>query len=152
MNNHELQMLVEDISLKFFNEPFNHKATFNPRLRTTGGRYFVKSHNLEFNLKLYDQYGQDELVNIIKHELCHYHLHLQGKGYLHRDKDFKELLERVGGSRFAKPLDKVTSRPYRYVIKCTNCDLEIYRKRRIDLKKYRCGKCNGKLQINFIKK
>ena len=40
----------------------------------------------------------EELIGIIKHELCHYHLHLEGKGYQHRDKDFKELLKKVGGT------------------------------------------------------
>ena len=28
----------------------------------------------------------EELIGIIKHELCHYHLHLEGKGYQHRDR------------------------------------------------------------------
>ena len=46
----------------------------------------------------------EELIRIIKHELCHYHLHLEGKGYKHRDQDFKELLQKVGASRFCSPL------------------------------------------------
>ncbi|MFP3491042.1 SprT family protein, partial [Staphylococcus sp. SIMBA_130] len=76
---------------------FRHKAMFNARLKTTGGRYMLRSHNLEFNQKHYDEFGQDELIGIIKHELCHYHLHLQKKGYKHQDKDFKRLLKDVGG-------------------------------------------------------
>ena len=37
----------------------------------------------------------DELISIIKHELCHYHLHQEGKGYKHRDQDFKDLLKKL---------------------------------------------------------
>ena len=73
MNNEKLQQMVERISKESFGIPFLHKATFNPRLRTTGGRYLLRSHNLEFNPKHYDEYGLDELTGIIKHELCHYH-------------------------------------------------------------------------------
>ncbi len=43
----------------------------------------------------------DYLVGIIKHELTHYHLHLLGLGYRHRDRNFKILLKKVGGSRYA---------------------------------------------------
>ncbi|MDT4035241.1 SprT family protein, partial [Staphylococcus hominis] len=41
MNNKMLQKLVETTSLDHFNQPFKHKAYFNSRLRTTGGRYVL---------------------------------------------------------------------------------------------------------------
>ncbi len=93
MEDEELQKLVEAISDQSFGMPFLHFAAFNDRLRTTGGRYLLRSHNLEFNKKHYEQFGMEELIGIIKHELCHYHLHLQGKGYKHQDHDFKQLLK-----------------------------------------------------------
>ena len=68
----------------FLISDFIHQALFNPRLITTGGRYLLYSHNIEINKKYLDQLGMDELIGIIKHELCHYHLHLEGKGYKHR--------------------------------------------------------------------
>ncbi len=43
----------------------------------------------------------DYLIGIIKHELCHYHLHRLGLGYQHKDRDFKTLLQKVGGSCYA---------------------------------------------------
>ncbi len=39
MTEAQLQKLVEEISLKFFRRPFRHRAIFNKRLKTTGGRY-----------------------------------------------------------------------------------------------------------------
>ncbi|MFF6058045.1 hypothetical protein V7G57_14645, partial [Enterococcus faecium] len=49
MTQEELQQLVEEISLKSFQLPFKHQAMFNPRLRTTGGRYHLNDHHLDFN-------------------------------------------------------------------------------------------------------
>ena len=59
--------------------PFLHKAVFNNRLRTTGGRYLLKSHNIELNYRYYELYGEEELVGIIKHELFIIHI-LQEEG------------------------------------------------------------------------
>ena len=90
--------------MNFFKKTFIHYAYFNPRLRTTGGRYLLRSHDIEINKKYYDERGIEELIGIIKHELCHYHLHLEKKGYQHRDADFKKLLKKVGAPRFCTPL------------------------------------------------
>ena len=70
----------------------------------------MQSHNIEINKKYLDELGIEELIGIIKHELCHYHLHIEGKGYQHRDRDFKQLLQKVDAPRFCSPLpaNKVT--------------------------------------------
>ena len=104
MDEQEIQRLVEEVSLQYFEVPFLHKAVFNNRLRTTGGRYLLKSHNIELNYRYYEVYGEEELVGIIKHELCHYHLHIAGRGYKHRDREFRELLKKVDAPRFCKQM------------------------------------------------
>jgi len=146
MNQSELQQLVEDISLSYFKRAFIHEARFNPRLRTTGGRYLLRSHDIEINPKQLEAFGQEALVAIIKHELCHYHLHLLKKGYKHQDKDFKQLLEQVGGARYCQlppnTLRKVTT-VHRY--ECSDCKLAYKRKRKINTTRYVCGACRGKL-------
>lgn len=91
MNNDKLQRMVENLSEEKFGRTFQHRAYFNKRLRTTGGRYLLKSHDIEINPKQYEHYGEDAVVKIILHELCHYHLHIAGKGYQHKDRDFKRL-------------------------------------------------------------
>ena len=153
MDNQELQTLVEKISRDYFNKPFRHQATFNSRLRTTGGRYLLQSHNLEVNKKYLDEFGMEELIGIIKHELCHYHLHIEGKGYQHRDRDFKQLLQKVDAPRFCSslPANKVTRKPRRILTYiCSGCDSIFNRKRRIDTNRYVCGRCHGKLQLKPI--
>lgn len=148
MTDNELQALVEEISLKYFNVPFLHKAYFNSRLRTTGGRYLLRSHNIEFNRKSYETFGMEELRGIILHELCHYHLHIRGMGYKHRDADFRTLLKKVGAPRFCSTIEenKKQSSTTLHVYECVQCHLQYTRKRRMNVAKYRCGKCHGGLK------
>ena len=75
MDEEKLQMLTESLSQIYFQLPFLHRARFNPRLRTTGGRYLLKSHNIEINKKYYDVYGMEELEQINKHGLRPSHFH-----------------------------------------------------------------------------
>jgi SprT-like protein len=150
MRQSDLQRLVERVSLQFFQKPFKHTATFNPRLRTTGGRYILQTHNIELNKKYYEAFGEEELIGIIKHELCHYHLHLEGKGYRHCDQDFRDLLRQVQAPRYCRPLpqqaQQKTKKVYIYV--CSKCGLKYKRKKRINTDKYVCGRCHGKLMLD----
>jgi len=148
MEQKELQLLVEKISVELFGIPFKHKASFNPRLRSTGGRYLLGTHNIEINKKYLEQLGEKELVGIIKHELCHYHLHLEGKGYQHRDQEFKMLLKKVGAPRFCTQLpERKVKRSAKKILlyQCVKCKLSYKRRRSIDTSRYVCGSCSGKL-------
>lgn len=143
MNNDDLQKLVEEISLMYFNRSFEHCAMWNNRLKTTGGRYHLNTHHLDFNPRVLEQLGRDVLIGVIKHELCHYHLHLTKQGYRHQDKDFKWLLKQVGGSRFVS-WDKVNVKKYHY--RCTGCLNDVYRQRQFDVERYVCSKCRQKFE------
>lgn len=148
MTDEQLQVLVEQTSLQYFNQPFQHKAWFNARLKTTGGRYQLQSHNIDINPKMYTAFDEANLLGVIKHELVHYHLHLRGLPYQHKDQHFKALLNQVGGSRFAPrvPGDGVTKKTQLVVeYQCEKCGQTYTRKRHIDTKKYVCGKCKGRL-------
>lgn len=150
LDNEELQKLVEETSIRFFQKPFMHKSYFNDRLRTTGGRYMLHTHDIELNRKYYQYFGMEELIAIIKHELCHYHLHLDGKGFKHRDRDFKELMAKVGAPRFCSALPDAKrmnsqKRTLQYV--CTNCKQVYHRKRKVNIHRYVCGKCRGHIKL-----
>jgi SprT-like protein len=148
MDDEQLQQWVEKVSLRDFNRPFLHRATFNHRLRTTGGRYFMRSHNIDISWSQYEAFGVEEIEKIIKHELCHYHLHLQRKGYKHQDADFRRLLAEVGGSLHCQAIArKPKVQPFRYKLECVSCGMSYMRKRRMDPGKYACGKCRGKLRL-----
>ncbi|MDQ7936465.1 SprT family protein [Lactiplantibacillus sp. WILCCON 0030] len=146
MTDGQLQQLVSQISLHDFKRPFRHRAYFNARLRTTGGRYQLESHNIDINPKMLTDFDEKTLVGVIKHELCHYHLHLTQRGYQHRDADFKRLLAQVGGSRYAPTPKKQTRLAYRYTYQCQRCGLVYHRKRRLDTQRYTCGRCRGPIK------
>jgi SprT-like protein len=141
MQQAQLQQLVQRVSQTVFRQPFLHEARFNTRLRTTGGRYLLRTHDLEFNPAFVD----DEAIflGIIKHELVHYHLHLRGQGYRHRDADFKQLLAQVEGLRFA-PRDMTPKRYWVYA--CANGH-EFFRQRRMQTQRYVCKQCQGRIRL-----
>lgn len=150
MDDLSVQQLVESISLNSFDKPFRHKAFFNKRLKTTGGRFMLSSHNIELNIRYLHEHGLEELKGIIKHELAHYHLFLEGKGYKHRDRDFKELIKQVSAPRFCTPLPSELKRKQkinkRQVYECKQCKQRYIRKIRMNLTKYACGICKGRLK------
>lgn len=141
----ELYALVQNISLKYFDKKFKDDVRFNSRLRTTGGRYIPAKRVVELNPKYMLEMDQDEFIGIIKHELCHYHLHIEGKGYKHGDTDFKALLTKTGSPRHCNPLPSY-NRDKKHIYKCRSCGHVYKRQRRVDVKKYRCGKCGGGLK------
>ena len=140
MNEHELQQLTMEISRTSFHREFTHKITYNKRLRSSGGRYLLKTGNIEINPLVERELGLEALVGVIKHELCHYHLHQTGGGYRHRDADFKRLLHQVGGSRFVERMKEPN-----FLYECTECHHRYPRMRKMNTNRYVCGKCRGKL-------
>lgn len=147
MKDSELQHLIEEVSIQVFQKPFLHRASHNKRLRTTGGRYMLSDHSIQINPLVFALHGEEELIGVIKHELCHYHLHLEGKGYQHRDRDFKMLLQQTNSPRYCRPLATTNRKSaviHKYV--CQSCSLIYHRKKRMDVLKYRCGKCAGKIK------
>lgn len=140
MNEHELQQLTQEISRSSFHREFTHKITYNRRLRSSGGRYLLKTGNIEINPLVEQELGLEALVGVIKHELCHYHLHQTGGGYRHRDADFKRLLHQVGGSRFVERMKEPA-----FLYECVECHHRYPRIRKMNTNRYVCGKCRGKL-------
>lgn len=142
MTDQELQALTEQWSRQSFHRPFHHRICFNSRLQTTGGRYHLSDHHIDVNPLMLTEYDLATLRAVVLHELCHYHLHLTGRGYQHRDHDFRVLLARVGGRRFAPPTSW-GRRASRHHYRCQGCGQLVARQRRFDVRRYRCRRCGG---------
>jgi len=148
MIDQELQVLVETISTHEFNRTFKHQARFNTRLRTTGGRYLLQSHDIEINPLMLTEFDKDNLMGVIRHELVHYHLHLNGLPHQHRDTAFKQLLSEVSGARYAPVTSK---RRVNYIYECPNGH-RMERQRRVNTKRYVCGRCReGLHEVALVK-
>ncbi|MCH4008942.1 SprT family protein [Companilactobacillus sp.] len=147
MTDQELTELIKKVSQENFGKPFIHQANFNSRLQTTGGRFHLRDRHIDINPKMYQIYGRDTLIGIIKHELCHYHLYNAGLPSQHRDREFKVLLKQVGGLRYAPSVKNVKHHKRVHVYECTKCGTIYRRVRKLDTKRYVCGKCRGKLKF-----
>lgn len=144
LDDKELHQLVNDISVLFFDKTYPDTVKYNYRLRTTGGRYIPTKRLIEINPKYCNEMDYEEVEGIIKHELCHYHLHIEGKRYNHGAPEFKKLLKKTGSPRHCQPLPSFKQKG-KYTYRCKNCSQVYKRIRRIDVKRYRCGKCRGML-------
>lgn len=146
MTDQQLQKLVEETSENLFGKSFQHEAKMNSRLRTTGGRYLLQSHAIEINPRVLELHGMEELIGVIKHELCHYHLHLEGRGYRHRDADFRSLMKETNSPRFCKSLvtPKEIEKKFR-IYECVSCKIQYKRKKRMSIERYRCGQCYSEI-------
>ena len=145
MNDQELTELIKKVSQEYFGKPFVHQACFNSRLKTTGGRFHLNDRHIDINPKIYRDFGYQELIGVIKHELCHYHLYNDGLPAQHKDRSFKILLAQVGGSRYS-PIQPTRKKKNYHIYECSNCH-HIYRRvRKMNLQRYVCGKCHGKLK------
>jgi SprT-like protein len=133
----DLQSLAESLSIELFSRPYLGAVRLNPRLRTSAGRFLGAGKIIEINPAYIDAHKQKGLIDTLKHELIHYHFPQAGHGPV-----FRREAERIGCSRFCLPLaGSVPTR--RYV--CESCGHIYLRRRRIDIKRYLCGKCKGKL-------
>lgn len=147
METSELQKLVEAVSMNHFDRPFKHQAAFNKRLRTTGGRYHMGSHDLDFNPHVLDKAGLETFIGVVKHELCHYHLHLSGEGYRHKDQAFKNLLKQVDGLRYTPSLKDPDEPKKFWQYRCRKCGSVAHRQRRFNTSKFVCAKCKGRFEM-----
>ena len=152
MNNAELQVLTKQWSCQLFGRPFLHQIYFNSRLKTTGGRYHLSDNHIDINPLMYTEYNLDSLKRVVLHELCHYHLHLLGKDYHHQSAEFRSLLSRVGGARYAPPTSKRQHRRVKWYYQCTSCGIVIGRQRRFNTSRYVCRRCGSKFKLKKFEK
>lgn len=148
MNDLQLHTLVGDLSNQYFDRPFLDEVVFNYRLRTTGGRYLPNKKRIEINPKYLTELGIEELIGIIKHELVHYHLHIDGQPFGHKDRAFKDLLKKTNSPRHCQPLPSEINKVVKlHHYKCKSCGQLYKRKRKVNINKYNCGRCAGKIKL-----
>ncbi len=145
MTDEELQRLTQIWSLQAFQRPFKHRVWFNRRLKTTGGRYHLKDHHIDINPLMYEEFDLANLRGVVLHELCHYHLHLAGHD-CHHTSEFKALLKRVGGLRYA-PAVRQAEKQFKWIYQCSGCGIRIGRMRRFDVQRFVCRRCGSHFEL-----
>ncbi len=134
----DVEPLLQRLSLELFARPFLGRVRFNSRLRTSAGRFLASSQIIEVNPAYVRANGEASLIDTLKHELIHYHYPQGGHGPL-----FRGEAKRIGCNRFCSPLPG-RSPALRYA--CIDCGQEYLRRRRVNVRLMRCGKCRGILE------
>ncbi|TLQ03976.1 SprT family protein [Pediococcus stilesii] len=147
MTDFELKNLTKDIARSAFGEDFPYEVFFNRRLKTTGGRYHLNDHHIDINPLMLEEFDQTVLIGVIKHELTHYFVHKMGERPDHRNPHFKKLLNQVGGLRYAPLTSKTRRSKKQYLYQCQNCGQKYARFRRVNVQKFVCSRCRGRLKL-----
>ncbi|HCX71274.1 MAG TPA: hypothetical protein DHD79_08535, partial [Firmicutes bacterium] len=113
MNDSSLTQLTEAVARDTFGRSFGGRAAFNSRFRSRGGDVNVKQSLIRVSRRLYEEHGQEAVIGVLRHELCHLFLFRDGLPYTHRSKEFKELAAAVDAPRFAPPIER-NRQPKRY--------------------------------------
>jgi SprT-like protein len=147
MTDDELKQLTRQLARQFFGQDFPFAVRFNYRLKTTGGQYHLKDHHIDINPLMLEEFDQATLEGVIKHELVHYFIHMMGEKPEHRNPHFQQLLRQVGGLRYAPATSKRKISQPALIYQCQRCGQRYPRKRRVNLNKYVCSRCRGRLKL-----
>lgn len=150
-SNESLLDLVNELAIRYFGRTYNGRVEWNFRMRTRAGDYAPRLKLMRLSARYAKEFGDEELVGTIKHELCHWYLWEQGIAHRHDSRAFKELMQRVDAPRYAKRTQVRTGSSRRYVYRCTFCGIEFVRRRKIQGACKRCCRLwnNGAYDARF---
>lgn len=152
MNVQNLNSIANEFLEKEFSLQLEVPIKVNNRLSRALGRlksyrmrnypYTSYPHSIELSGKLLDYAPEDEIIDVLKHELVHYALCVLQKPYNDGDHYFESTLQRLGitntnSKKFSIPA-------HHYACLGTPSHVSVTA-RRINTNKYVCGACNCKL-------
>jgi predicted SprT family Zn-dependent metalloprotease len=121
--------------------PSDYAIEFNPLLRRLTGRITYGWRLIEISLWHFREYGYDDAVQTLEHEMLHLYLHTLGKPSGHNEL-FKRAAEQLGIRVFhANPYPKNRAPRHRYVYECPACGRMVFRKRPQERHALACGVC-----------
>lgn len=121
--------------------PRDYRIEFNPLLRRLTGRITYGWKLIEVSLFHFRQYGFDDAVRTLEHEMLHLYLHTLGKPSGH-NRLFQEAARQLGIRVFhANPYPKNRATRHRYVYECPACGRMVFRKRAQERHAIACGVC-----------
>lgn len=144
MDPQKLKRLANKLSLHFWGKPCQIPVAWNGRLRRTMGRFLFTEQSgkrtpLKIELSKYaaQWIDRDIFVAVLLHELCHYHLFIQGQPYQDHHPVFEQELKRVG----AISTQRVQLPQKAYKLYCQGCERYLGIRRRLNTSRYRSQCC-----------
>lgn len=144
----KLAQLARTLSLKHWNKDCLIPVEWNGRLTASMGRFAYKVRGkeripikIEMSKHAAKFLDQETLSKVLLHELCHYHLFIQGRPFADHHPQFEKELERVG----AISTNTVQVPQKGYELSCSRCQKVVGKRRRINTKLYKSICCEAPL-------
>lgn len=111
---------------------------FSRRMFRRGGSYDPETGDIAVALGLWIEYGVDEVIDVVKHELIHAHVITEERSH---GPTFLIEAARIGCNLFCPEfaVDRRRTSNKRFVYACPTCRYRVVRRRRAHLS---CGTCN----------
>ena len=154
----DLNLLFEELNQRHFEGLLSPlPLSWNPRLKTSAGRFFSGSRRLwsvrppRIEIARYLVEVKDGLLHIrnaLAHEMIHYWLWDRKRPYGHTN-EFKSKMNEIGLPRYnLVPM----RRPYRYVYVCQSCNKEFFVRKKLGI--LACAECckkfsNGRFDMKY---
>jgi predicted SprT family Zn-dependent metalloprotease len=120
--------------------PERYHIGFNPYLRRLTGRITYGLRLIEISAYHFRQYGFEDAVQTLEHEMLHLYLHTLGKPSGHNSL-FKELARGLGIRVFhSNPYPRNQPSRHRHLYECPACGRMVFR-RRLQRHQLACGVC-----------
>ena len=127
-----IEGLLQELS-KSNGDQFSIPVTINGRLTSTFGRVFhrreldgYKPLRMEFSKQLLETASDESIVDVIKHEWCHYYITKTTKQNHGHDWDFKRLCYRIGcGGSPTTAIERVVEVKEKYELFCSDCGKKV---------------------------
>ncbi len=147
----QLELLANQLSLQHWKKTCDIPVVWNGRLRAAMGRFAYTTKGkqripLKIELSKYaaQHLNKDTFISVLLHELCHYHLFIEGKPFHDHHPQFEMELVRVG----AISTHTVQVPQKAYELFCSHCQKPLGKRKRINTKNYLSACC----QREIIKK
>lgn len=130
MNVNDLTKLAKEFAMEYWGMEFNVPIIINNRLRNSLGRMCFNLERLTGKIiptKLemagitLSNYNNNTIIGILKHELCHWALAMQGKPFNDGHPVFEKELQRIG----APSTNTIQSAGTVYTVCCSSCKKQI---------------------------
>lgn len=147
-NPERLQALANKLSLHFWNESISVPVVWNGRLTRSMGRFVYRvqgKHREPVKIEMSKYAAQfinrEIFIAVLLHEMCHYHLFVQGKSFLDHHPVFEQELRRVGA--ISTNTVRLPSKIYKLV--CKKCQRELGHMKRFNPDRYISPCCKSEI-------
>lgn len=148
LTNQQLSVLAEHLSQTYWQQRCTIPVVWNGRLSTTMGRFCYSLQKnkrtavrIELSKKAAQHLDRQTFIQVLLHELCHYHLFKQGKPFSDHHPVFETEIKRVG----AIPTNTIKLPQKGYKLYCSKCQAFLGTRKRFNPKRYLSSCCRAQI-------